>query len=65
MNCPLCASIDTGKVGTDQFYCWNCLVEFNMHGQEYTAYYVDEEGTLISLRELAQDGQLAEENLLG
>lgn len=65
MNCPLCSSIDIGKVGTGQYYCWNCLVEFCMRGKEYTAYYVDEEGTLVSLRELAQDGQALEENLLG
>lgn len=50
MRCPVCASIDTGKVGTDQYYCWNCLLEFSRNGEHgFTAYYVDEEGTLVAL----------------
>jgi len=41
-------------------------VEFALHGpQGYTAYYVDEEGTLISLNELEQQqAALPAENLL-
>ena len=66
MHCPLCDSIDTGKVGTDQHYCWNCLHEFCMQGQDvFSAYHVDEEGTLVSINERALDGQAVEENLLG
>jgi hypothetical protein len=50
MRCPLCTSIDTGKVSTNQYYCWNCLIEFNLSGPDgYTAYHVDEEGTLVAL----------------
>jgi hypothetical protein len=33
--------------------------------QGFTAYYVDEEGSLVSVGELARDGQVLEENLLG
>ncbi|MCR3923146.1 MAG: hypothetical protein NUK65_11640 [Firmicutes bacterium] len=66
MNCPVCNSIDIGKVGTDQYYCWNCLVEFTLSGTDgFTAYYVDEEGTLVSLSEMAQNDQFQEENILG
>lgn len=55
MKCPICGSIDTGKVGTGQYYCWNCLVEFNFSGKRgYSAYYVDEEGALVSLNELPE-----------
>lgn len=55
MKCPICASIDTGKVGTGQYYCWNCLVEFNFSGKRgYSAYYVDEEGALVSLSEIPE-----------
>jgi len=64
MNCPLCRSIDTGKVGTGQYYCWQCLHEFCLQGQHgFTAFYVDAEGSLISLSELAQGNQVVEENL--
>jgi hypothetical protein len=63
MNCPLCGSIDTGKVSTNQYYCWNCLVEFNMGGPNgFTAYNVDEEGTLVAINAL-QPSQAGEEQL--
>jgi hypothetical protein len=53
-------------VGTGQYYCWNCLHEFTMQGhQGFTAYYVDEEGSLVSVAELAFRGPVREENLLG
>ena len=65
VNCPICNSIDIGKVGTGQFYCWNCLMEFSVTAKGFTAYYVDEEGTLISLSDMAQDSVVLEENLLG
>lgn len=62
MNCPICSSIDIGKVGTGQYYCWNCFVEFCMRGpNDFTAYYVDEEGTLVSLSEMAEVEDLVEE----
>jgi len=66
MHCPLCRSIDTGKVGTGQYYCWHCLHEFCLHGQQgFTAFYVDAEGSLIALSELAQGNQGLDESLLG
>ena len=66
MKCPLCRQIDVGKVGTGQYYCWHCLVEFTLNGRnEFAAYYVDEEGTLIDLQEMAQNSQLVEETILG
>lgn len=69
MKCPLCNSVDMGKVGTGQYYCWNCLVELTINANnannEYTAYYVDEEGTLVSLSEMTQNNQVLEETVLG
>ena len=29
MVCPNCTSRDTGKVGSNQWYCWNCFVMFS------------------------------------
>ena len=50
MRCPVCNSIDVGKVETDQYYCWNCLHGFSLKGVDgFSAYYVDEEGALVSL----------------
>ncbi|HHX73509.1 MAG TPA: hypothetical protein GX699_01230 [Firmicutes bacterium] len=66
MHCPLCNSVDTGKVGTGQYYCWNCLVEFSVQGSgAYTAYYVDEDGTLVALGDLVQHSGVPAENFLG
>lgn len=66
MRCPLCNGINIGKVGTAQYYCSNCLMEFAVHDSKgVTVYYVDEEGSLIALSEMAQDGQALEQNLLG
>ncbi len=65
MNCPLCSSIDTGKVATNQYYCWNCLVEFNLSGPEgFTAYLVDEEGTLVALSKTQSEETALTEELV-
>jgi len=48
MHCPLCGTIDTGKVGTNQYYCWQCLMEFKTSDkQQDRMYYVEEDGSLI------------------
>ncbi len=50
MRCPMCRSADTGKVGNNQYYCWQCLMEFkanpNPH-QPASMFYVEADGTLI------------------
>lgn len=48
MNCPACGSKSIGKVGVDQFYCWDCCVEFRTSRDKVSVYEVDEEGTLIA-----------------
>ncbi len=50
MYCPLCESVDTGKVGTNQYYCWHCLIEFNINNKnEINIYYVEDDGSLINV----------------
>lgn len=50
MYCPLCNSIDTGRVGTNQYYCWHCLIEFSVKNKkEINVYYVEDDGTLVDL----------------
>ncbi|MDS1030023.1 hypothetical protein RDV78_05880 [Bacillota bacterium LX-D] len=43
MLCPLCGSREVGKIGPDQFYCWNCCVEYDDRNQVF---------------ELAEDGSI-------
>ncbi len=50
MRCPLCNSADTGKVGNNQYYCWQCLMEFktNPNPQHPVCmFYVEADGSLI------------------
>lgn len=43
MNCPVCNSREVGKIATDQYYCWNCNVEFNGEEKVFT---ISEDGNL-------------------
>lgn len=55
MMCPLCGSKSTGKVGVEQFYCWDCCIEFKHDGQDFQVYDVAEDGSLVAWEEeLAQ-----------
>ena len=44
LTCPVCHGRATGKIGTDQYFCWNCLIEFDDHKQ---AYNIDADGNLM------------------
>ncbi len=48
-RCPQCNSRDIGKIGNNQFYCWNCFMEFALVGDEIKIYHVDEDGSLVSV----------------
>lgn len=47
-RCPHCNCKDIGKIGNNQFYCWNCFMEFALVGDEVKIYHVDEDGSLIA-----------------
>lgn len=49
LNCPGCGSRGIGKVGTDQYYCWDCCVEFSMTKKGIQIYEVDLEGELVAI----------------
>lgn len=52
MKCPVCNGVQTGKVGIDQYYCWNCFIEFSFHKGCLEIYEVAEDGSLINLAPL-------------
>lgn len=55
MHCPVCNSIDAGKIGTNQFYCWQCFIEFNVDEQnQVKLYYVEADGSLVPLGNAAE-----------
>jgi len=46
-SCPVCHSRRAiGKVGSEQYFCWDCCVEFIVSGEEITVYNVEPDGTL-------------------
>lgn len=49
MNCPICGSRATGKVGVDQYYCWDCCVEYKQDNNGTEIYEVAEDGSLVAL----------------
>ncbi|ADG82757.1 hypothetical protein Tfer_1087 [Thermincola ferriacetica] len=48
MGCPVCGSKAVGKVGMDQYYCWDCCVEFRQNKNELNIFEVAEDGSLIA-----------------
>lgn len=51
MNCPLCGQRQIGKIGNEQYYCWNCCAEFTVHGLTVKAFNIDTDGSLIACEE--------------
>lgn len=52
MQCPNCRGKDIGKIGTQQFYCWNCFIEISVNGEELAVHQVESDGSLSSLNDL-------------
>lgn len=46
VNCPVCGGREVGKINIDQYYCWNCFVEYDGHNR---IYQVEEDGSLVAL----------------
>jgi hypothetical protein len=47
-HCPLCNERAIGKVGVDQYFCWECCVEFSVHGNNIKMFNVEADGTLTT-----------------
>ncbi|GAY78586.1 hypothetical protein [Sporolactobacillus inulinus] len=58
MKCPNCASTDIGKIGVNQFYCWNCFIELSLQEGKLSLSQVEEDGSLTDLDDLFQDSEL-------
>jgi hypothetical protein len=49
LNCPVCGGKAIGKVGVDQYYCWDCCVEYRIDKEGVRIYEVAEDGSLVAL----------------
>lgn len=53
-SCPVCGERAIGKVGVDQYFCWECCVEFAVNGEHMKVFHVEADG---SLTQYAPPGQ--------
>jgi hypothetical protein len=42
-SCPVCGGKSVGQVGINQYYCWDCFVEYDSKNQVFS---IAEDGTL-------------------
>lgn len=49
MICPCCGSREVGYLPANQYYCWQCFVQFVVGDNSAEVYEVEEDGTLVSL----------------
>jgi len=54
IKCPTCGGLQVGRVGSDQYYCWNCFMEFNFNKGKVNLFEVAEDGTLVAIDKDAQ-----------
>jgi hypothetical protein len=55
MLCPVCGGRGIGKVGVDQYYCWDCCIEFNSHTDKVLIYDLEEDGSLVAWEDFNVD----------
>ena len=44
--CPYCHSTTIGRVGFNQYYCWNCYYEFAIKEHAIQRFRIVEDGSL-------------------
>lgn len=52
MHCPNCKSKELGKIGVNQYYCWDCFIELTLNNGQLSLNQVEEDGSLTSLDDL-------------
>ncbi|WP_026689117.1 hypothetical protein [Alteribacter aurantiacus] len=52
MRCPNCKGKDIGKIGSNQYYCWNCFIELTLSNGRLSLHQVEADGSLSSLDDL-------------
>lgn len=46
--CPVCHSKSVGKIGSNQYYCWDCCIEFLEQKNKVSVFEVADDGTLLA-----------------
>lgn len=55
MRCPLCGGKSVGRVGVDQYYCWDCCVEYDAANRVFA---IAEDGSLVDYRTPGLEGEV-------
>jgi hypothetical protein len=58
MKCPNCGNKNIGKLGINQYYCWNCFIELTLTDGKLSLSQVEEDGSLTTLDDLFTDSEL-------
>ncbi len=45
--CPKCKSRAVGRIGQNQYYCWDCNIEFVPTGDGFRMYRLEADGTCL------------------
>ncbi|MCT2537652.1 DUF2797 domain-containing protein [Aquibacillus koreensis] len=57
MHCPNCKGKNIGKIGNQQFYCWNCFIELSLVNEVLDVHQVEPDGSLSSLNDLFSEDE--------
>ncbi|WP_202411424.1 hypothetical protein [Halobacillus halophilus] len=52
MRCPNCNNKNLGKIGSEQYYCWNCCLELSVEEGRININQIEEDGSLSSLNDI-------------
>jgi len=58
MNCPNCKRKNLGKIGVNQYYCWDCFIELTLQKDRLSLSQVEEDGSLTTLDDLFEEHEL-------
>jgi late competence protein required for DNA uptake (superfamily II DNA/RNA helicase) len=58
MRCPNCKGKELGKIGVNQYYCWNCFIELSVTKDKMLVHQVEEDGSLSSLDDLFSEEEV-------
>jgi len=45
--CPKCGSRAVGRIGQNQYYCWDCSIEFVPTKDGFRMYRLEEDGSAV------------------
>ncbi|MFC4618106.1 hypothetical protein ACFO4N_05105 [Camelliibacillus cellulosilyticus] len=61
MICPNCKSKNLGKIGVNQYYCWECFIELTLSNGRLSLNQIEADGSLTILDDLFEEDELTVE----